>query len=49
MLTVAIVQLSRWVSPMHRDHELDTDFPSVAIEHNTFLPHGSDLSCVFVM
>jgi len=27
---------------------VDTDFPSAAIEHNTFLPYGSALSRVFV-
>jgi len=29
--------------------EIMTDFPSAAIEHNTFLPHGSALSHVLVM
>jgi len=48
MLTIAIALLSRWVNPMNIARELDTDFPSVAIEHNTFLPHGSALSRVFV-
>ena len=33
MLTIATVQLSCWYN---RDHELDTDFPSAAIEHKTF-------------
>jgi len=33
---------------LRRDRELDTNFPSVAIEHSTFLPDGSALSRVFV-
>ena len=42
----AVIALGKSNKLLCRDRELDTNFPSVAIEHNPFLPHGSALSHV---